>query len=128
MEGGDWLDESIKKFAQVIQEYEGGNEQIEDIAAHAYARMGLIEDVFNHEPQKAIANYKEAAELTSPFYRGEYNGRLGDLYSATCELDLAADAYKAALQAAEVNGDGEKYTEYGEKLSALSAIDLCGSE
>ena len=64
-------------------------------------------------------------ELTSPFYKGEYNSSLGDLYAATCRLDLAKDAYEAALEAAEINGDGEKYDVYNDKLIGLSTMEPC---
>lgn len=122
---GDWLEQAVALFQAVVDQYEGGNAQIEDIAAHAYARLGLIRDRIDGDPVAARDLYMKAVDHASPFYKAEYQARVGDLYAATCELQLAAEAYTEARGYALQNADQDSFNRYSEKLNDLSALEEC---
>lgn len=123
--GGDWLRQATAHFQAIIDEYEGGNAQIDDLAAHAYARLGLIEDTVNGDTTAARDFYIKAVDLASPFYKAEYQARIGDLYASTCQLQLAAESYTAARGYALQNADQDSFNRYSEKLNQLSALEEC---
>jgi tetratricopeptide (TPR) repeat protein len=104
VEGGDWLEEARSDFDRVIGEYEAGNERIQDLAAHAYARLGLIERLSGNEAD-ALPFYEKSAELASPFYQVQYLAQVGDLYATLCQPEMAIEIYDRAIQIAEANGD-----------------------
>jgi len=117
---GDWLEQSRARFEQVIEEYDGGNQQIVDIAGHAHAKLGLIEFLQNR-PDGAITHYKAAIELVTPHYQAHYASLLGEIYLSTGETELAIDAYQRAIQTTEFYGDEEGMNKYSQRLSEIES-------
>jgi tetratricopeptide (TPR) repeat protein len=117
IEVDDWLTKSHEEFLNVISDYNSGDTRVENLASHAYARLGVIA-FLQENPEEAILNINEAIRLASPFYEGEYYALLGDIY---CEEKLnqeAIDAYEEALAIAEANGDAKRALEYETKINA----------
>lgn len=125
LEGGDWLDQAYERFAAVAAAYESGNTDIKDMAAHAYARMGFIADVYRGNTANAIAHYEKATKLASPFYEGLYLSILGDRYVEACQLDLAEEAYGDAIQVAKRMDQREQVAAYRDKQAMLQDVDSC---
>lgn len=104
LEGGDWLQAARDEFEWITAEYENGNSRVQDLAAHSYARLGLIERLSgNHSAAAAL--YRQAAELGSPYYQAAYLAEAADIYATTCELELASTLFDRAVKIAEANGD-----------------------
>ncbi|MFN2137300.1 MAG: tetratricopeptide repeat protein [Candidatus Promineifilaceae bacterium] len=125
LEGGAWLDKAVERFEAIISAYESGNSGIKDLAAHAYARRGFIQDVYRNQTEAASEDYKVAAEIASPFYKGIYASMLGDVYAKLCQLDLARESYDDAVKIAKLNSDREQVALYREKQDELDDLVDC---
>ena len=119
--GENLLVKAKSEFEQVINEYENGNERIANIAGHAYARLGLIARLENNTSQ-ALNLYKNAVNLVSPFYQAYYTTRIGEVYVATGETNLAITAYEDAIQIAEFYGDESSIEKYLMRLNELKKL------
>ncbi len=76
-------------YQSVIQDYEAGNERLQEIAAHAHARLGLIL-AQNGQLEAAIAEYEQALNLLPKYgqskeYRALYQEILDELRGTTSE-------------------------------------------
>lgn len=118
MLGGDWLEQSLAKFTEVIQAYEMGNQQIENLTGHAHAKAGLVELLLGNIDE-AVNHYKAAVELVTPYYQAHYFSILGEIYNSTDKTKLAVDAYRQAIQTAEFYGDEEGAYRYAQRLSEI---------
>jgi tetratricopeptide (TPR) repeat protein len=116
--GEDWLEKSYVKTMEVVQEYERGNQQIVNLAGHAYAQAGLIE-LLKGDNDKAINHYTEAVELVTPYYQAHYYSILGEIYNSMDKIEFAIESYKRAIQIAEFYGDEKGIHEYTQRLSEL---------
>ena len=116
--GEDWVKQAKNEFKKVIEDYEAGDERINEIASHAYARMGLIAWI-EGDADSAVEYYQKAVGVASPFYQGYYNATIGEIYATTNRIDQAKEAYSEAIRIAEFYGDEESATKYAEKLNAL---------
>jgi tetratricopeptide (TPR) repeat protein len=118
--GEDWLDRAEAEFEQVVEAYDGGNTQIVNYAAHAYARLGAIARL-RDDTEAAIERYTRATELASPHYQAYYYTRLGEVHAAAGQTDRAIEAYAEAMGIAEFYGDEESATKYNARLNELRA-------
>jgi hypothetical protein len=114
-----WLDQAKSEFEWLKTEHdERGNDRIRTRAAHAYRYLaGLAFD--DDEIDLGLEYYRAAIELASPFYKGHYLTRLGDVY---CRLDnpkAAVDAYQDAVDTARLWGFRDKVEQYAAKLESL---------
>ena len=67
----------------------------------------------------AAQDYESSIDLVSPFYQAYYASRLGEVYVADCQIDLAIGAYERAVQIAESKSDQEMLTTYSTRLDEL---------
>jgi tetratricopeptide (TPR) repeat protein len=116
--GGNWLPQAESEFLKVVQDYEGGNARVVELAGHAYARLGVIARL-EGDMDAAAESYLCATQLVSPYYQAYYFTRLGEVYAAAGESDAAIEAYTEALRIAEFYGDNENAIEYSERLREL---------
>lgn len=118
LEGATWLDQANQEFQMVIDEFNAGNTSISELAGHSYARQAVIA-VIKKQPDAAINAYKQAIKLSSPYWQGEYDAGLGDVYLSSNQPALATNAYQDALHVAESLGDQESAKKYQKKLQAV---------
>lgn len=114
----EWLGKAKIEFEQVISEYDGGNQRIENRCGHAYARLGLIAKIEDDIPL-AIDYYQKASELVSPFYQVYYLTRLAEVYASNDSVDLAIGTYEEAIDLAKFYGDAESVEKYTSRLNEL---------
>lgn len=101
--GEDTLDKAEKNFQIVIDDfYEGENRRLQETAAEATGRLGLIERNL-HNNQNAIELFLKAIELsTNPARRGLYWSTLADIFNATGENTKAIDASQNCIAEYEI--------------------------
>ena len=92
-------------FTDVVDEYESGNERIRELAAEAYAGLGLLyftrEDDLGLDGEAgyraAIRSYERGIDITRRGERqGLFTGMVGDLQRRLGEFHAAAASYKRA--------------------------------
>ncbi len=123
LDGGDWLAQARAEFEAIVADFEAGNEQIVDMAAHAYARLGLIKDTIDNDLTGALASYELASKHASPFYQADYRARMGDLYAAACDVEQATIAFQEARSLALQRSDEASFRSYSAKLDSLANLD-----
>lgn len=91
--GEDTLTEAINNFTHVLNEFNNGeNHRLQETAAEAYGRLGLIERQLGNI-DKAIELFSNAIELSSdPSRRGLYWATLADMYNLEMESVKAEEA------------------------------------
>jgi tetratricopeptide (TPR) repeat protein len=96
--------EAEEQFLRVIEVFRAGNQRIRQLAAEAWAGLGLVHLPPAEAPDKAryrqaAADYQRAIELsTSPARQGTYYGMLGYIHARLGEPQLAHDAYDQAIR------------------------------
>lgn len=120
----DWLATAQEEFTWVINQYEarkqngGDYETMQPQTADAYARLGYVANK-RGDPDSALAWFKKSTEIASPYYRGYYTSRMGDIYASIGKKDEAIQAYDDAIAIAEQNADAASLKAYQAKLDAL---------
>ncbi len=111
------------EFKEVLKEYDDGNGnlRITNLAGHSYVFLGVIAQV-QEKLDEAIDLTTKAINIVSPYYQSSYNIRLGDLYVAKCNLDLALQAYQEAFGLAKSYGFPELITKSMKKLDELKNV------
>jgi len=104
-EGGDWLAQARAEFQSIIDSYSAKGARDRGIIGHAYARLALIADQFDHDPDGAISLYQKAIALVTPHFQAQYQIALGDLYAARKDIENARKAYQTAQSLAELYSD-----------------------
>jgi tetratricopeptide (TPR) repeat protein len=117
-DGGERLAKAETEFDRVVQAYEDGNQDLSDLAGHAYARQGAIARLKKDYPTSA-ERYHKAIELVCPYYQARYWGELGGMHSEACEIELATQAYEQARDIAGDTGDHESAELYQQELEKL---------
>jgi tetratricopeptide (TPR) repeat protein len=118
--GEDWLAQAEAEFEQVVQEYESGNVRVAELAGQTHARLGAIA-LLQENTNAAVEHYTRATELVTPYYQAYYYTRLGEIYAANGQTDLAIESYAEAIQIAEFYGDQESAAKYAARLNELEA-------
>ena len=107
---------AAEEFNTVIDAYAKGYGDLQNLACHAHARLGVIGEL-QEKNSEAEINYKQAVELCNiPSYKAIYSALLGDLYVKLGQMDQARSAYAAAIDY-EPNTDNQK--KYQDKLDSL---------
>lgn len=106
------------EFETVLQEYKNGNARIKNLAGHSLAGLASLAWV-QGDYNTAAKDYESSIDLVSPFYQAYYASRLGEVYVADCQIDLAIGAYERAVQIAESKSDQEMLTTYSTRLDEL---------
>lgn len=117
---GEWLATAQQEFSRVIHNFEADNSRVEELAAHAYARLGIIARE-QQDIDQAIVYLQHATEHASPYYEGEYYTWLANLYAETKQWDLVEAAMDEAMAIAEANADPDSIKRYEEKLKRLQS-------
>lgn len=102
IEKGEPVDKVATRFLAVINEYEAGNSALEELAGHAYARLGLIRRL-EGQSNVAALNYERAIEILtnySAYFKTDYRIRLGKVYLELEETELAESLCVAARDSA----------------------------
>jgi len=119
------LEQAANDYKQVIQAYEGGSQEIQEIASLAYARLGLLA-VFQNDLEGAVNWYEKALAIASPYYKAIYAASLGRIYfqygveaiqdgneaSARARLEQAKSHLEDALAQARAQARQELIDEY----------------
>jgi tetratricopeptide (TPR) repeat protein len=92
------------EFLRIIDDFQRGNENLENLASHAYARVGWIARKEGDYPQ-AINFIDNAIDHASPYYRVRYHVLLGDTYWEMGETEQACKVFSKAKLWAENIGD-----------------------
>lgn len=116
----EWLIKARIEYQIVTDAFESGNEHLREIASYAYARLALIEYDQN-DKVKAIAEYKKAIELASPFFKAQYSASLGEVYVGVPDIALAIEEYKNAVALSESLGDSNSAEKFTNRLNELLA-------
>ncbi|MCK6630333.1 MAG: tetratricopeptide repeat protein [Anaerolineae bacterium] len=113
---------AMQAFHAVIQDYgEGSNPRVEELAAHAHARLGLIYRLTS-QLEKAISEYEQALNILPPLdqvkeHRASYEAALGDIYVKLKQPSKAIEWYERAVANALPGSYWEK--RYQETLDGL---------
>jgi tetratricopeptide (TPR) repeat protein len=124
-DGSSALSKAAGEFEQVVQEYNNGNDRIENMAGHAYARLGLIAlertdlESTNDAYIQAVKYYSRAIELVSPYYQAYYFTRLGEVHLDADQIPLAMDAYENAIRIARTHSDEQCLVKYTDRLDEI---------
>lgn len=121
---GDWqtpLDRARAEFSEVVQEYERGNVQVASLASLAHQRLGLLARMLGRT-EEAIASYRQAIELATPYYQAYCYTRIGEIHAGEGEIQSAIEAYAEAVRIAEFYGDPQRAGEYTLRLKELEEI------
>lgn len=122
---GDWqspMDRAQAEFSQVVQEYESGNVQVANLASLAYQRQGLLARMLGRT-EEAIASYRQAIELATPYYQAYCYTRIGEIYAGAGDMQAAIESYAEAVRIAEFYGDPQRASEYTRRLQELEKIE-----
>ena len=123
----NWMQRAKNAFQAVVYDFENNNNQaIDDLAAHAYARLGII-SLYEGQLEDTFRYMGLAVEYASPFYEAEYQILMGDFYAleAVCEIENASRAYERAItmlnNSVSYGGDAlvEKVNHGIERLNSL---------
>jgi tetratricopeptide (TPR) repeat protein len=98
------FDPANSEFLQVVEHFQGGDESLENLASHAYARLGWIASQRRDYP-KALELISLAINHASPYYRVRYTVLLGDTYWKEGDLESACKTYQTAIVRAKSLGD-----------------------
>jgi tetratricopeptide (TPR) repeat protein len=95
---GEWLTKAQTHFTEVTSAFENGNTQIERLAGHAYARLGLLARLEGDDEQ-AVTLFGKATSHVSPYWRAYYHISIANLYTAgqSPETELAREHYERAM-------------------------------
>ena len=88
------LDQAAEDYKHVTQDYEAGDNEIQEIASLSYARLGLLA-VFQNDLEGAVNWYQKALDIASPYYQAVYSGSLGRIY-----YEYGVEAIQAGNEAA----------------------------
>ena len=119
VKGGDWLAQARSEFQAMVETYVADGARNRDLIGHAYARLALIANQIDGDPNAAIPLYAAAIELVTPRWQAQYNLDLGDVYVALEDAEAARTAYVEARSLAELYGDETLAARADEKLDAL---------
>lgn len=106
------------EYDLVIDDYDQGDQLVEDLASHALAAKGLI-SMLRGDFAQAIPRFQRAIELASPFYKGQFSAALGDSYFYNGQTELAENAYEDAKSYAQLSGDNDLVIKISEILEKL---------
>lgn len=120
VDDGNWLEKAEQEYRAVVNEFENGNEQIVDIAGHAYARLALI-SIIRGDLDTAVDQYNQAISLSSPYLKALYSTSIAEIHASRSEFDDAIEAYEYAIMVAESNGDSESAEKYIDRLNEIRA-------
>lgn len=98
------LDLANSEFLQVVEYFQGEDGSLENLASHAYARLGWIARQRGDYP-KAIELINIAIIHTSPYYRVRYSVLLGDTCREKGDIECACKTFQTAIGWAKNRGD-----------------------
>ncbi len=119
LEGGDWLAQARAEFQALLDRHGEGTVRNSALVGHAYARLGLIAAQLDQDPQTAIPLYGEAVKLVTPRWQAQYEIDLGDVYTATDDIEAARTHYEEALAVAERYSNEGLIARAEERLASL---------
>ncbi len=96
--GEDTLASALANFQAVLDHYgEGKNPRVQELAAEAHARIGLVRRQ-QEQPNAAIQDFEAALKLsTIPSRRGLYWATVADLYTQQGKTEEAEKAHRNAI-------------------------------
>lgn len=118
-EGTEWKEEARAEFQAIVDAYRAGGVRNLDAVGHAYARLGLIVAQLDEQVTSAVPLYQEAIALVTPRWQAQYQLDLGDLYSASGDLEAARQHFEEAQAVAELYGNEEMVQRAEARLAKL---------
>jgi hypothetical protein len=119
LEGGDWLAQARAEFQAMVDSYVASGARNRDLVGHGYARLALIANQFDEEPERALTLYQEAVALVTPRWQAQYQLDMGDIYLAMDDVENARHSFEEAQAVAELYGDEEMVVRADERLAGL---------
>jgi predicted negative regulator of RcsB-dependent stress response len=119
LEEGEWLAQARAEFQTMVDGYVASGARNRDLVGHAYARLALIANQFDQEPERAITLYQEALAIVTPRWQAQYQIDMGDIYLAIDDVENARHSFEEAQAVAELYGDDEMIGRADERLASL---------
>ena len=115
----DWLAQARAEFQAMIDANNSSPVLHQDLIGHAYARLGLIANEIDKNPEAAIPLYEQAIPFVTPRWQAQYQINIGDIYAAMNDIEKARQAYEEAQSVAELYGREDMVERADERLTAL---------